>query len=218
MIMGGRTEEFAQAFDYAADVICLDLEDTVPRDRKDATRGAVADFIALGHRLGRKTAVRLSPLSTFDGMRDLLLTQQLRQAPYMVVLAKADSAQEVALVRQLLHPVLGDFHLQPIIETGVALGQVEAIAGVPGVGSISLGGKDLSESLRVERAWEPLLYARSRCSAAAAMHGIPIVDGPQSKDETAESLRAMCKKLKALGFAGKSAVFPEHLYVINEVW
>lgn len=218
MVIGGRTDHFEEVFGYAADIFCLDLEDTVPAERKEAARHAVREFIALGAKRGRRTAIRVSALSSADGLRDLLLMQEQPHAPEMVVLAKAESPQEVALVRQLLAPKLGDFHLQPIIETAHALSQVEQIASVAGVGSISLGGKDLSESLRVEREWEPLLYARSRSSAAAAIAGIPIVDGPQPKDTTAQDLRLLCSKLKALGFAGKSAIFPEQLDVINEVW
>lgn len=217
MIIGGRTDEFQLVFSYDADVICLDLEDTVPAERKEPAREAVQDFIRLGARLGRQTAVRIAALSTFDGLRDLLLMQAQPRLPDMIVLSKAESPQEVALVHQLLAPQ-GRFHLQPIIETAKALSQVEQIAAVPGVRSISLGGKDLSESLRVQRAWEPLLYARSRSSAAAAMAGVPIVDGPQSKETSLEDLRTACRQLKALGFAGKSAILPEHLPVIQEVW
>jgi (S)-citramalyl-CoA lyase len=217
MIIGGRTDEFERVFSYAADIICLDLEDTVPAARKEPARQAVQDFVRLGAHLGRQTAVRIAALSTFDGLRDLLLMQAQPRLPDMIVLSKADSPQEVALVHQLLAPQ-GKFHLQPIIETARALSEVERIAAVQGVGSISLGGKDLSESLRVQREWEPLFYARSRTSAAAAMAGVPIVDGPQSKDTSLESLRTMCRQLKAMGFAGKSAIFPEHLDIINEVW
>lgn len=209
MLIGGREEDFEVAFDQPADVVCLDLEDTVPTVQKEKTRASVGAFIALGRNRQRRTAVRISPLSTFDGLRDLLMMQQLEQPPYMVVLAKADSAQEVVLVRNLLHPVLGPFHLQPIIETALALGRVEQIASVPGIGSLSLGGKDLSESLRVDRSWESLQYARSRCAAAAAAAGVPIVDGPQSKETTPDELRVHCERLKALGYAGKSAVFAE---------
>jgi len=218
MIIGGKTDNFEEVFAYPCDIVCLDLEDTVPADRKDAARDALPRFIALGARLGRKTAVRISALSCADGLRDLLLMQEQPRAPDMVVQSKAESAQEVALVRQLLAPRLGEFHLQPIIETAQALAQVESIAAVPGVGSISLGGKDLSESLRVERSWEPMLYARSRCAAAAAQAQVAIVDGPQSRETSLDALRDMCQRLKALGFAGKSAIFPEHLPVINEVW
>lgn len=218
MIVGGRIDEIPHAFELPADVVCLDLEDTVPAAAKQATRDAVKDFVALGMRKGRMTAVRLSPLTTFDGIRDLLLMQQLDRAPCMIVLAKTESARDVAVVRELLRPLHGDLHYQPIIETGLALGEVERIAAAPGVGSISLGGKDLSEALRVQRSWEPLLYARSRCAAAAAMNGIPVVDGPQSRDESPEDVRALCLRLKALGFAGKSSICAEHLAVIHEVW
>lgn len=217
MIIGGRTDDFEREFACAADIVCLDLEDTVPVDRKEATRQATEAFIGLGGKLGRATAVRIAALSTSDGLRDLLLMQALPRLPDMVVLSKAESAREVAIVQQLLAPK-GAFHLQPIIETAQALSVVEQIAAVPGVGSISLGGKDLSESLRVARDWEPLLYARSRSSAAAAMAGVPIVDGPQSRDTSVDGLRKLCQQLKALGFAGKSAIFPEHLDVINAVW
>lgn len=218
MVIGGRVEELEPAFSYPADVICMDLEDTVPPDRKEAMRAALQPFIARGHRLQRKTAVRISPLSTFDGLRDLLLLQQLDRPPDMVVLAKTQSPQEVAVVRDLLHPVMADVHLQAIIETASALTCVEQIASVPGLGSISLGGKDLSASLRVSQSWESLLYARSRCSAAAAAAGISIVDGPHSRDITADRLRDLCAALKSLGYAGKSAVFPGHLGVINDMW
>src|SRR5690606_35112106 len=114
-----------------------------------------------------------------DGLKDLLLLRALPRAPNIIVLSKTEDPHEVRLAQQLLLPRHPQMQIQAIIETAAALLKVEEIAAQPGLHSISLGGKDLSESLRIARSWDALLYARGRCAAAAAAADIPIVDGPQ---------------------------------------
>jgi len=218
MLVGGRVDQLPAAFGYDADLVCLDLEDTVAATAKEAARRAVPDLVALGRRHGRATAVRISSLATLDGLRDMTLLSEVAEVPDMVVLAGVRCAHELRLVRELLLPRHGAVGLQPIIENAEALREVEAIAAFPGVHSISLGGKDLSDSLRVARDWDALLYARGRCVAAAAAAGVPVVDGPQPPTEDPVALRALCERLRTLGFAGKSAIVGEHLPVIAEVW
>jgi (S)-citramalyl-CoA lyase len=218
LIMGGLETSFKPAFESGAGIVCLDLEDTVSDAQRPITRSLVRDFLALGRSYACEVSVRISALSSEDGLADLTMLLTLQDKPDSLVLAKPDSAEEVAIVSHLLHPRHGTLPLDPIIETARALAQVRQIAAVPGVNALVFGGKDLSNALRVERSWEPLLYARSRCSAAAAEFGLALFDEPFSPREDLEGVRSAAISAKALGFTGKAAVVLPHVSIINDVF
>ena len=219
LITGGEAASIAPALASGARAVCLDLEDTVPDERKPATRGLVAGFLAGDRPPGCRLGVRLSPLSTRDGLQDVLLLLDLAPLPDFVMLTKVESADEVQIVAELLGGRHAAVPLNVIIETPKALANVEAIARAsPRIAELSFGGKDLSKANRMQRSWEPLLYARSRIVNAAAMAGLGVVDEPFHPRDDLAALRENCLRVRALGFTGKSTTDARHPAVINEVF
>ena len=161
LITGGQESVFGPAFAARPASVCLDLEDTVPDGLKDAPRALAAAFIARARAAGCSPALRLSPLGTLDGLRDILLLHGLPELPDQVVLTKLGSVAELKLYEELLSGRCAGIEITAIIESGEGLNNVEAIATAsPRLKGLAFGGKDLSKQMRMERAWEPLFYAR----------------------------------------------------------
>jgi (S)-citramalyl-CoA lyase len=219
LITGGDDSLFGPAFASAATMVSLDLEDTVPDGGKAAVRALIPRFLEQGRRAGCSVAVRISPLSTPDGLKDIQLLLQSEVLPDSLILTKVQSAPEVVILDQLLQGRCRDLPFSVIVETPLALAQVENIARAsPRVTSLSFGGKDLSMATRMARQWEPLLYARSRIVSAAAAAGLDVFDEPFHPRDDLEGLRENCRRVRALGFTGKSTTDVRHPKVINEVF
>lgn len=219
LITGDGQSELSSYLASGAGSVCLDLEDTVPDDRKAATRGLVPSFLAMSRPADCHAAIRLNPLSTRHGLEDILMLMDLAKLPDLVVLTKIEHAAEIHLLDSLLSGRCAAIPFSVIIETPRALANVESIAvASPRITSLSLGGKDLSKANRMARQWEALLYARSRVVNAAALAGIDVFDEPFHPRDDLAALRENCRRVKDLGFTGKSATDPRHAKIINAVF
>jgi len=219
LITGGDASLLDPAVSSGATSIALDLEDTVPDDKKVTTRDLVPRLLGMARPGGCKLGVRMSPLSTLDGLTDIQLVNGLERLPDFIILTKVESAPEVRIICDLLGGRLSGIPLSVIIETPQALANVDAIAlASPRIESLSFGGKDLSKANRMTRTWEPMLYARSRVVNAAAAAGVSVFDEPFHPRDDLAALRENCRRVRALGFTGKSTTDIRHPAVINEVF
>lgn len=218
LIIGGDAETLEAAAVSGAPSVCLDLEDTVPDDRKDAARALLPRLLA--HAAGHcRSAVRLSPLSTRHGLDDVRWLLDAPALPDALMLAKVQSAAEVRLFDELFTGRAAALRFHVIIETAAALADAAAIAAAsPRVEAIVFGGKDLSADLGCARAWEPLLTARAHVVHAAALARVAAWDEPYNPRDDLDGLRTTAQRVKALGFAGKAAVDLRHVPIINDTF
>ncbi len=208
-VPGTRPDRFAKALASGADAVCIDLEDSVPTGGKAAARAAVigamdADF-----------ALRINGLTTRAGLADLLALAEAETMPRLLLVAKVESAAEIAIVRAILEdrtpPIV------PLIETARGLREAHAIAAAPGVAAMMFGGGDLSAELGVALAWGPLVHARSAFVLACAEGGVPAIDVPYLTLDNVEGLAAETRAAKALGFVAKAAIHPAQIAPIHAI-
>ena len=193
-----------------ADIVCIDLEDAVPPDRKAEARAAALQRLKnLAAPAGVHLIARVNTVTSRTGRDDL---QALSGSAIQgVLLPKVESAEEIRLAQGLG----GDVYA--IIESPRGLEHCASIAAA-GVKALFFGGFDLSTSLGCAMAWEPLLYARSRVVHAAALGGIEAIDSPFPDVHDLEGLRADCERVKALGMTGKCAKHASQVAAIREAF
>jgi (S)-citramalyl-CoA lyase len=203
-----------------ADIVCIDLEDAVPPNRKDEARIAMVAAVAnLEVPPGVQVIARINSLGTFEGPVDLRAA--LLEAPAIggVLLPKVESAEEVRWAGELADEAKSPAELYAIIETAEGLENAVAIAMAhPRLKALYFGGFDLSTALGCAMAWEPLLYARSRVVHAAAIGRIEVIDSPFPDIQDDAGLRANCRQVKALGMAGKCAKHASQIATIRETF
>jgi (S)-citramalyl-CoA lyase len=209
------------AMHSGADIVCLDLEDAVPPDRK--TEARIAAHVAVqqipsGEEV--EIAVRINSLRSLDGVADLLscLEQRPRRISALV-LPKVDRGDEVHWAGTLADEATSSLDLYAIVETNDGLENCRGIAtSHPRLKALFFGGFDLSTALGSEMAWEPLLYARSRVVHAAASAGIDALDSPFPEVNDLTGLRTAAERARSLGMAGKAVKHANHIPTITEIF
>jgi (S)-citramalyl-CoA lyase len=153
-------------------------------------------------------------------LKDLQAILQSPSPPPSLMIPKVKSAEEVQLLDSILSTALTQrIRFCVIIETNQGLERAMEIAKASDrIDSIILGGVDMSADLRCQKAWEPLLYTRSRLVHAAASAGIDLLDVPYLNLDDLEGLRAEAQACARLGFTGKASIHPNQLAIIHEAF
>ncbi|WP_074204797.1 HpcH/HpaI aldolase/citrate lyase family protein [Parasphingorhabdus marina] len=211
-VPANRPERFEKAANSGADLICIDLEDSVPPAEKSTARESVVE--ALTSLDLPKTAVRINGLKTEAGLTDLLALKAAPHLPALLFLPMVESATEVEIV----HAVLGEqtAGLVPLIETVQGLRNGDQIAASPGVSAMMFGGGDLSAQLGTKLEWEPLLAARGAFILCCASAGVTAIDVPWIDLADDAGLKEECAKSKSLGFHAKAAIHPKQIAAIAD--
>jgi citrate lyase beta subunit len=211
-VPGSKPERTPKALASGADLVCLDLEDSVPQPDKPQARSSVLAAIATGE---PRLALRMNGVATRAGLEDLLALADAEALPALLFVPMVNSAAQIAIVTAVLGARAPG--IVPLIETVKGLGAAHEIASAPGVVAVMFGGGDFAAELGVELAWEPLLAARGAIILACAEAGIPAIDVPFIALDDAEGLIAETRAAKALGFSAKAAIHPAQVDAIHSV-
>ncbi len=242
---GTRTELFAKMAASAADVINLDLEDSVAPDDKAAARANVivaARDIDWGEKV---LSVRINGLDTPFWYRDVVdLVEQAGDRLDQIMIPKVGCAADLYAVDALVTAAeaasgrgraLG---FEVIIESAAGIAHVEEIAaGSPRLKAMSLGAADFAASMGMsttgiggtqenyymlregEKYWaDPWHWAQAAIVAACRTHGVLPVDGPFGDFSDPDGFRAQAWRSATLGMVGKWAIHPKQVALANEVF
>ncbi len=204
-----RPERVAKAAAAGADIVCVDLEDSVAPERKAEARALAIEALRAAP-AGATLAVRINPIRGDEGPRDAAALAASGVKPAYVMLPKIDGAADIAEAWQRLGPAAAPFIA--IIETALALENATEIARAAAPdGLLFFGAMDLSAELGCALEWEPLVYARGRIIQAAACAGIDAMDTPYPDIADEPGAMAEARRARSFGFAGKAAIHPKHI-------
>ena len=242
---GSRPALFAKMAASAADVINLDLEDSVAPSDKDSAR---ANVIAATRDVdwGRKTlSVRINGLDTPWWYRDVVdLLEQAGDRLDQIMIPKVGCAADVYAVDALVTAIerakgrAKPISFEVIIESAAGIAHVEDIAASsPRLQAMSLGAADFAASMGMQttgiggtqdnyymlhqgaRHWsDPWHWAQTAIVAACRTHGVLPVDGPFGDFSDDEGFRAQARRSATLGMVGKWAIHPKQVALANEVF
>jgi citrate lyase beta subunit len=216
-VPGLRPDRYWKALDAGADIVCVDMEDAVALPRKDEGRAATLPLFRENTHPHVERMARINSISTVHGLKDLQAIIESDAPPPSIMIPKVRSAEEIQLIETLLSTGTSrDIRFCVIVETNQGLERAFEIAkSSPRIDSMILGAVDMSAELRCQKAWEPLLYTRSRLVHAAASAGIDLLDVPFLNLDDAVGLEAEARACARLGFTGKAAIHPNQIAVIN---
>ena len=211
-----RPDRVTKAFASAARLVCMDLEDAIAADRKATARASLLTE-SRSHLGNARAVVRINGLRSADGLADLLALREISERP-LLMLPKVAAAEQLHIAAGVLG---AGWRWIAQIETAEGLDNVREIASAANVAALILGCVDLAVELGAEnQAWEPMLWARSRVVHAAALaNARPVIDSPRIYDlDDEDAHRGECRRARALGIVGKSAIHPKQLAVIHEIF
>jgi len=219
-VPGLRPDRYPKALAAGADIVCVDLEDAVALPRKDEARELTLPLFAdhMDYPEVERMA-RINPLSTVEGIKDILALNDCTAPPPALMIPKPSSAAEIRLYDELLGGTCADIRFHVIIESSEGLENVHEIAQAsPRIQSLLFGAVDLSASLRAEKTWETMLYARSRVVHAAARFSLDLIDVPYLNLKDTEGHAAEARASRDLGFTGKAAIHPNQIPILNDIF
>jgi (S)-citramalyl-CoA lyase len=220
-VPGNRVNLFPKAVATGADMVCIDLEDSIPPDQKEETRNKALHFFeSIPHDQKVELVLRINSLQTHDGIRDLDSIMGSEHPPLSLMLTKVESAEEVRMFDKLLsNNILAKIRFHIIIETNFGLENVVAIANTSErIDCLLFGGVDMAAELRTTFDWENLLYSRSRVVHAGASANIDTMDVPSLDIANVADLEKTARASARLGFTGKAAIHPTQIPIINRIF
>jgi (S)-citramalyl-CoA lyase len=213
---GTRPDRFAKAAASGADIVAIDLEDSVAPAEKDAAREQTLPWFSAPRAGQELRALRINSLRTEHGLKDVLAIRRTEARPDLVLLPKAGSPAELEQLDELLGGPLQAIRFVAGIESARGLSRVDSIAqSTPRLAALFLGAGDLSADLRCANTREGLLYARAHIVRAAAQARIDVLDSPCFDLSDPATLAAELESAIGLGFTGKAAIHPKQIAPIH---
>ncbi|MCL3882230.1 L-malyl-CoA/beta-methylmalyl-CoA lyase [Marivita sp. GX14005] len=242
---GSNTKLFEKMAGSAADVINLDLEDSVAPTDKDSARSNVIEAINDVDWGNKTLSVRINGLDTPYWYRDVIdLLEQAGPRLDQIMIPKVGCAEDIYAVDALVTAVEAakgrekKLAFEVIIESAAGLAHVEAIAASsPRLEAMSLGAADFAASMGMQttgiggtqdnyymlkdgaKYWsDPWHWAQTAIVAACRTHGVLPVDGPFGDFSDDEGFRAQALRSATLGMVGKWAIHPKQIPLANEIF
>ncbi|MDQ2066379.1 L-malyl-CoA/beta-methylmalyl-CoA lyase [Xinfangfangia sp. CPCC 101601] len=242
---GSRPALFEKMAASAADVINLDLEDSVaPADKPQARLNIIEAINSVDW--GKKTlSVRINGLDTPYWYQDVVqLLENAGDRLDQIMIPKVGCAADVYAVDALVTAIerakgrRKPISFEVIIETAAGIAHVEEIAASsPRLQAMSLGAADFAASMGMQttgiggtqenyymhregaKYWsDPWHWAQAAIVAACRTHGVLPVDGPFGDFSDEEGFRAQARRSATLGMVGKWAIHPKQVALANEVF
>ncbi len=242
---GSRPQIFEKMAGSAADVINLDLEDSVAPDDKPEARKNIIQAIGDVDWGDKYLSVRINGLDTPYWYRDVVdLLEQAGERLDQIMIPKVGCAADVYAVDALVTAIetakgrKKPISLEVIIESAAGIAHVEDIAASsPRLQAMSLGAADFAASMGMQttgiggtqenyymlhegrKHWsDPWHWAQTVIVAACRTHGVLPVDGPFGDFSDDEGFRAQARRSATLGMVGKWAIHPKQVALSNEVF
>ncbi|MCV6595899.1 MAG: L-malyl-CoA/beta-methylmalyl-CoA lyase [Mangrovicoccus sp.] len=242
---GSRPAIFEKMAGSAADVINLDLEDSVAPDDKAEARKNIIQAIGDVDWGNKTLAVRINGLDTPYWYRDVVdLLEQASDRLDQIMIPKVGNGSDLYAVDALVTAIetakgrSKPISFEVIIESAAGIAHVEEIAAAtPRLQAMSLGAADFAASMGMqttgiggtqenyymiregEKYWsDPWHWAQTAIVAACRTHGVLPVDGPFGDFSDDEGYRAQARRSATLGMVGKWAIHPKQVAIANDVF
>jgi len=209
-----------------ADVICLDLEDSIPPAEKVRARELAAEAVSTLPRGQYATFVRVNALAT--GLLEGDLISVVTPGLDGIIVSKTDSASTVERVDHYLtileHERViapGSIAIAPLIETALGIANCYEICRASSrLVAAVFGAEDLATDLGVQRTreGEEVRWARAQVAIACHAAGIVPIDTPDPDYTDVEYLERELSIARSLGYRGKLCIHPIQVEMANRIF
>lgn len=206
-----------------ADVLLLDIEDSVPVCDKQKARDNIKEFVTRTEAKGKIVFPRVNDRESGELLQDLYQLTIEGVAGFMY--PKSTKAEDVYFVGKLLETIeyekkipVGTFKLIPLIETAGAIVNIKEICvACTRVVAVAFGCEDYVTDLRGKHDPEgqSIFYARNAIVNAARAASILPIDTVHIKVHDLEDLEKNLILSKELGFEGMLVLNPKELPLVN---
>lgn len=209
-----------------ADVLLLDIEDSVPVFDKQTARDNVKVFVQREDLAGKLIFPRINDRESGELLKDLM--QLTVEGVHGFMYPKSTCSEDIYFVGKLLetiefekHIPIGTFKIIPLIETAGAIVNIKDIClASPRVVAVAFGCEDYVTDIRGihDDAGKSIFYARNAIVNAARFAGIIPIDTVHIKVHDLEDLEKEVVLGKELGFEGMLVLNPKELPIVHQYY
>jgi citrate lyase subunit beta/citryl-CoA lyase len=223
-VPGNNSRFLEKAKTIQADIVCFDLEDSVPNNEKINARKLIKS--ALKTRKLYKSSIFVRTNSPSSGKILSDLKEIVQKGIDGIVIPKVNNVKEMKKIEKILLDLEKTRKLKPI----QIIPSIESAEGVVNTFDITSFGKrvsavvfgvfDLLNDLGVEYAKdsEGEKYSRRKIPVDAHAAGVAVIDAIWQDLKDSKGLEKDCKLGKSLGYTGKSIIHPDQIPVVHKLF
>jgi citrate lyase subunit beta/citryl-CoA lyase len=223
-VPGNNARFLEKAKNIEADIICFDLEDSVPDKEKNQARNLIKTALKLRSEYNSSIFVRTnSPLS---GKISNDLKEIVQNGIDGIVIPKVNNVKELKKIEKNLQTLEKTRKLKPIqiipsIESTEGVVNTYQIASsTKRVSAVIFGVFDLLNDLGIEYTKNPegAKYSRAKIPVDAKAAGVASIDAIWQDLKDTKGLEKDCKSGKSLGYTGKSLIHPDQIFTTHKIF
>ncbi len=223
-VPGNNSRFLEKAKKLQADIVCFDLEDSVPDNEKVNARKLIKS--ALKSRKSYESSIFVRTNSPTSGKITSDLKEIVQKGIDGIVIPKVNNIKDMKKIEKILSGLEKARKLKPI----QIIPSIESAEGVVNTFSIASFGKrvsavvfgvfDLLNDLGVEYTKESdgAKYSRTKIPVDAHAAGVAAIDAIWQDLKDSKGLEKDCKIGKSLGYSGKSIIHPDQISVVHKLF
>ena len=224
-VPGNNPRFLEKAKSLSADIVCFDLEDSVPDKEKKKARTLIKN--ALKKRSQYSASIFARTNSPDSNKIEADLKEIVHKGVDGIVIPKVNSAKEIKKIEKTISSLekkrkIRGIRLIPSIES--ALGVIncyEIASSSKRIDAIVFGIFDLLNDVGIEYTKgnpRGAKYSRYQIPIAAAAAGVYAIDGIWQDIKDTSGLKKDCKIGKSLGYVGKSVIYPDQIKTVHKIF
>ena len=223
-VPGNNSRFLEKAKTLSADIVCFDLEDSVPLEEKKSARNIIKE--ALENRTDYQAEIYVRTNSPVSGLIGEDLAAIVKKGIDGIVIPKVNNASEIKKIEKALANLEKKRKLKPIelmasIESAEGVVNAYSIASSSKrVSSLIFGVFDLLNDLGIEytKQAEGAKYARTKIPIDARAAGKYALDAIWQDLNDEAGLEQDCTVAKNLGYAGKTIIHPNQIQTTHRIF
>ena len=223
-VPGNNSRFLEKAKTLSADIVCFDLEDSVPDLEKKNARSLIKNALKTRSQYTSEIYVRTN--SPTSGKIQDDLKEIVQKGIDGIVIPKVNNAIELKKIEKTLAILEKKQKLQPIglipsIESAEGVANTHEIASASKrISAIVFGVFDFLNDMGIEYTKQPegAKFARAKIPIEAKAVGVYALDAIWQDLKDEKGLIEDCKIGKSLGYVGKTIIHPDQILIIHKTF
>ena len=223
-VPGNNPRFLEKAKTLSADIVCFDLEDSVPDSEKKNARNLIKGALKTRSQYTSEVYVRIN--SPTSGKIQDDLKEIVQKGIDGIVIPKVSNAKELKKIEKTLAILEKKQKLQPIglipsIESAEGVANTHEIASASKrISAIVFGVFDFLNDMGIEYTKQPegAKFARAKIPIEAKAVGVYALDAIWQDLKDEKGLIEDCKIGKSLGYVGKTIIHPDQILIIHKTF
>ncbi len=223
-VPGNNPRFLEKAKQIEADIVCFDLEDSVPDKEKKQARKLIKT--ALKSRSEYHSSIFVRTNSPLSGKIPDDLKEIVQKGIDGIVIPKVNNVKELKKIEKNLQSLektkkLKSVQIIPSIESAEGVVNTYLIAScTKRVSAVVFGVFDLLNDLGIDYTKDPegAKYSRAKIPVDAKAAGVASIDAIWQDLKDVKGLEKDCKAGKSLGYTGKSLIHPDQISITHKIF